>query len=514
MTELGRKLLPLEHPETATERFAWLARTLRTRHGDPDVRDTARFSQRLVVPSQGNLRPATLNRLETGSLQFTIERCLAYETALCLPQWSLVDPYIYVMREGGEVPRTDLSRTREAGPSELEAILRIGRAEEIEPMDWLRLAYLYRNRPAIFSSSPNLRNSLFERLLADAGESYERNERVMREALVVIGDDIAPLIADSVEASPMRYFVSIEALGYMDGLASWQVLERLLASSVEPFMQGPVLDSVRRRILRGTHTEFERRYMAGRLNEHVIELLGQPSELFAARESALDFARFVGIDIPASERRRLSELRHDLLQLEVRPRSASTDEIARSLHEGVSRAVELKDGRGGDAARLPGLRKLLHNGVFGTTGYERISLGILLGSSGMADEIASAVGSCARSIDSADYGAIRAMVRFATKLSAPKALNPHLRLLAGSNLRDENTLLAVAWALGLDTDPANGPALLDIYAAASSPATKQAVLMAAYRRRDSAVLESVRNDTDLRISREADRLSRRDDPGR
>jgi hypothetical protein len=502
MAALGRKLLPLEDPTTATQRFAWLVRAIRSCHEDPRVRVTNLFAQRLNSDLVESLKPATINRLETGLLDFTLERCSAYERALKLPEDSLVDAYIWLMRHDGHAPRTEMARLREPSMREIELIYKLGRGEVLAPLEWIRLSYLYRNRSDLFTASPRLRRDLFERLVQDLGRSYEKNQRLMHEAVINIGDDIAPCIVNFVTREPVRYFLGVEALGFMRGAKSWHALLGLQERMIDPFTVQAILEAITRRVKAEPDLGVGGNHDFGPLRNYSVKILQQVDELFVAREAALGFLQDSEVELSSKERARLDVYREDLRQLRVLPvafkREELIEQIVRSLGSALANTRKAED----VPTIIPGVDRLIRAAVFSADRQERINMGILMAPWVQAAALTTAVGTSIGLVSDEDYGTQRSMVRFATKINSPN-LYSYVRRLSDSGVRDENTKLSLAWALGMGHDEDDLAVLERMYHATVARETKRAICIAAFRRGFASLLTEITRDRDGDVSREA-----------
>lgn len=502
MAPRGRKLLPLDDPVTPTQRFAWLVRAIRSCHNNPTVRDTNRFTQELNRFLKEGLKPATVNRLETGLLEFTIERCSAYEQALGLPDNGLVDVYTWLLRRSGQTPRTELARSNGPDSHDLELVYRLGRGEAILPLEWVRLSYFYQKQRDLFNESPRLRRDLFERLVQDLGSSFEKNQRLLHEAVLIIGDDLAPCIVEFALREPVRYFVAVEALGLMRGPKSWHALLGLHERMIDPFTVHALLESVTRRVqldrTLGVHNTYDHRI----LRQYSVRVLQQSDEFFMAREAAYRFLQDFKIDLSEIDKKRLSDYRDDLLQLRVIPSTFKREDLVRQIT--ATFRAELADSRESEdiPTVVPGMDVILRSGIFASDRQERMTMGILLAPWVQAPALTTAIGKTLTLVPSEDYGTQRSMLRFATKISSAN-LYLYLRRLSERGTRDENTRLSLAWALGMGHEPSDLAVLESIYRSTTSRETKRVVCTAAFRRGFSSLLEEISLDSSGDVSREA-----------
>jgi hypothetical protein len=499
---LGRKLLPAENPVTAPERFAWLVRAIRSSSIDPDVRSTESFTAKLNAHLPEHLQPATINRLETGTLSFNMERCKAYEIALGLPDCQLIDAYIYVFRERGSTPRTTWTGIKEATAVEIELLVALAREEPIKPLEWLHLAYLYRNRPELITESRRLRNLFLDGIIRDMGKYYERDQRIMREALITVGDDLIPRIMEAVSTEPIRFFNATEALGFIPGARAWDALVQLHGSVPDGWAAPGILESMLRKVDTESSVDFADNSLIGPLKASTVEALERTDTLFIVRESALAVVRRIGSSLTANEAKRISSLRPDLMQLDIVPDSMTRRELTDDLSKRFSRIVARDDYSEHIPAYVPGLSRIVHDAVFGKNRSERMLNGVLLTPWKGASAITDAVGGALQHVPASDYGTQRSMVRFATKLGTPN-LNRYLRQLAGSPDIEPNTSVSIAWALGAGDEAEDEGVLRNMYFSAKSVEVKRAVCTAGLRRGMAELVGLISRDRNGTVAREA-----------
>jgi hypothetical protein len=502
MATMGRKLLPSDNPGSASERFAWIVRALRASSPVADIRKTETFAQKLNSHLVEHLQPATINRLETGTLDFTIERCVAYESALGLPDGQLVDVYLWLFRHRGLVPKTAWATLHEASSSEIELLVRLAQDEPLRPLDWLHLAYLYRNRPELIKGSKRLNDLFIGGMVRDMGRYYERDQRIVREALIIVGDDIVPAVLAAVEEEPIRFFNATEALGFIPGAQAWNALAKLHDEMQDVFAAPGILDSLIRKSNLDSQAKYRDPHVSNRLKEYCLSILDQTETLFIARESSLATVQYIRDNLSTKEQRRLEQLRPDLRQLAVNPITASRREIVEDVMRRHSTAVERSRQLDDIPLIMPGLSRILHDGLFAADRVERITNSVLLTPWQETSALTEAVGGSAYKISAIDYGTQRSMVRFATKLGSPN-LNHYLRRIASSGEIDTNTSVSIAWALGAGTDKADEATLDQMYANTRSSEVRRAVCTAAMRRGQTSLLTKISRDKDGVVAREA-----------
>lgn len=499
---LGRKLLPAENPVTAPERFAWLVRAIRSSSIDPDVRNTESFATKLNAHLSEHLQPATINRLETGTLSFNIERCKAYEIALELPDSQLIDVYIFVFRERGSTPRTAWTGIREATAAEIELLVALAREEPIKPLEWLHLAYLYRNRSELITESRRLKDLFLDGIIRDMGKYYERDQRIMREVLIAVGDDLIPRIVEAMTAEPIRFFNAAEALGFIPGARAWDALVHLHGTVSDEAAAPGILEAMLRKVDTESSVDLADNSLIGPLKASTVEALERTDMLFTVRESALAMVRRIGGSLTASEAKRMSSLRPDLMQLRIVPGSMTRRELTDDLCQRFGRIMVRDDYSENIPAYVPGLSRIIHDAVFAQNRPERMLNGVLLTPWKGASAITDAVGGALQHVPASDYGTKRSMVRFATKLGTPN-LNRYLRQIAGSPEVEPNMGVSIAWALGAGAEAEDEDVLRNMYNSAKSVEVRRAVCTAGLRRGMTELVGHISRDRNGTVAREA-----------
>ncbi|MFC9254851.1 hypothetical protein [Amycolatopsis thailandensis] len=498
---MGRKLLPMEKPITMKDQFAWLVRLIRCTHGDPAVRNTETFSRMMSTSSGEALKPATINKLEGGTLDFSIERCIAFEEALDLNLGDLVDPYIWLCRQAEEAPRTNWSKIREVEASEIELLVRVAQEEQLPPIDWLRITSIYRNRRELFQK-PRTRESFFHGLMRDYGRSYERDQRLMREALINVGEDILPYLISYIQVEPMRYFNTTEAVRYFNENIDDKHLISLAERLDDSYSATCILESIGiclRRQGRRVDTLPE---VGDVLREYVSDLLENTAELFMPREAALSLVRTGQVVLTQKQSRKIKQCRDELGQLAVQPSQFNPGQLLNQISTRLSRLLQEKRLSPETPIYIPGLDLILRNGIFGRDRVGRLCMGGLLGAWQHAAEITDALGETLTDIPTEDFGVQRSMVRLVTKIGSSNA-NANLRRLNPRRTRDENTRLSIAWAMGSGHDPEDLTYLESLWKVAQSRPGKRAIVVAAYRRSFGNLLSEIARDRDMVIHREA-----------
>ncbi|MET8093951.1 hypothetical protein [Micromonospora sp. NPDC005220] len=508
MATSGRRLLPMQSPRTGVETFAWLIRAIRAYHPSPDIRDTATFARRLATCGT-DLRPTTINRLENAELSFTIERCLSYEEALQLAPYDLVDPFLYLTRIGGATPGTALAKLGEASHVELELLWRLGRGEKIAPYEWIRLAYLYRNRRDLFTGSERMREAFFGRLMEDAGRCYEKDLRLIREALIVVGDDVSGDVATYCRDDPLHYFNTTEALGFMDGEQSWSTLLSLGDTLDDGVLAGTIIEPVIRRFRALNESNDVAPSTVGAITEYSAAALCRTDVLYTAREEALVWASQPNVQLTVRARHAIADLREDVAQLRLKPATFEPDSFLGTLLGEFADLLEADELiPAGLPPRVPGLGQVLGRGIFSQARVSRLAIGLLLRSWHLTDPLTDALGRALHRVSPTDYGVQRAIVRMMVKLGSARR-HPYFSTFGRTPKREDGVRLVAAWALGEGEDPADQTILAKLYGDATTRDTKRVIVTAAERRVFVDLLATLSHDPDSVVSGEAERAMRR-----
>ena len=217
----GRRPLPLERPRGGREQFAWLSRAIRTYLLEHEVRRTSSFTERINGHLHRPMQPESVNRLENAQLDFDIERVRAYERVLDVEVDHLIDIYIHLVRLDGIAPRwrADGPAGR-SSPADFDLLHRVARDEPLPAGEWLTLSHAVGTRRTEVLDSSRFRDSFGHGLLAEFGRSFERDERLLREAIINAGDAVVPYVLEYARSAPITHFNAVEALGYMSSHAA------------------------------------------------------------------------------------------------------------------------------------------------------------------------------------------------------------------------------------------------------------------------------------------------------
>lgn len=504
----GRKLLPMEQPRLPLQKFAWLVRAIRAVHEDPKIKDTASFTMALNQHLEEELRPATINRLESGSAEFTIERCTAFEKALGLEPLDLVDCYLYASRAEGRIPKTSLARLTEATSTEIELLWRLAEGDHLTSPEWLRLAHLYRNRPDLLAN-PRIRECFLHRLLDDAGRSFEKAERLVREVLITTGPDVLPVLQERLRTDPLRYFTTCEAAGFMTSERSREFLADLALGQRDGAVTATLLEPLRRSLQEHGLGPAGLKRQAPAFKDYALGVLQDTDEFFTAREEAFSLLRWGRFDLTLRERARMHAIHDDLRQL----RLASGEPYRRELVAEVSRRfandLSASDLIGpGTPLSIPGVRTFVEDGLFSTERVDRLTASVLIRPWQLSGLLGSSMGAVvSQNVDKKDYGVQRAAIRFLTKLTRPETLEP-IRAIGWSHIQDDSVRLAVGWALGSGSPENDSSLLRHLADTATTTATRRVVALSAARLGDKPTLENLASGRDSTAAEEAQKLLR------
>ena len=504
----GRRLLPSARPGTAAERFAWLVRAIRAYHGDADLTDTARFTARLNDHLRVPLREGTVGKLENGQVEFTFERCAAYERVLGLTEDSLLDAYIYQFRSAGLTPKADPHGPVTA--HDLELVVRIAQQNPLTPREWLEAASFLAGHRELFPAGPALDVFMFG-LLEATRDAFEHDLRLLREALIVVGTPAVPYIVELVDTEPIRYFNNIEVLGYLDDRTALDALAALGRNLDDSVLAQTTLEALQRIVHRTSLTLPDLAEPGRAIQRYCAEVLSDPDSAYTAREEALGLLSLPHAEVPRRRRATLVELRDDLNQLRIRPRFSTRDDIVRAVFD-QNRDLLKESGTlpGGMPAAVPGLETILSHSLFGHTRIDRLNGAVLLSSFPFAGVLSRALGDVLLNrVHPQDYGLQRAMLRLMTKAGNGQA-SGYFTTFAMGGIVDDNTRLTVAWALGGGNKANDETALRHLYQVSSTSVTKRVIVNSAARRGFRSLLELAAAARDSRVAAEARRALSRD----
>lgn len=499
----GRKLLPMQAPRLPLQKFAWLVRAMRSFHDDAALRNTSHFTELLNRHLAEPVKPATVNRLESGQADFTVERCQAYEKALGVEPLDLVDCYLYASRLENKAPKTALARLTDPTDADLELLWRLAEGESLTPEQWLRLAYLFRNRPDLFAR-PRVRDGFLCRLLDDAGNCFEKEERLVREVLITVGVDIMPLLSERVKAQPLRYFNMCEAVGFIPEEAGRDFLARLLQETQDGAVTANILESMRRNLDSSGMVVDDLGAHLHPFREYAVSTLYRTEEFFTAREEALAFLRWGRVGLTARERKTLDHVREDLHQLRVGTGDQRRRDIVQQVTRRFSSALANSPlPQAGMPSHVPGIRHFVEDALFAEDRVGRLAAAVLIRPWQLSDMLGAAVGAALTdAVEAREYGMQRAGVRFLTKLMHPQCLDP-IREVGWSRVQDDSVRLTVGWALGTGAADTDSPLLSHLTANATTTATRRVLAIAAARLGARPVLESLARGKDRTAAEEA-----------
>ncbi|KOG32803.1 hypothetical protein ADK37_25540 [Streptomyces resistomycificus] len=431
---------------------------------------------------------------------------MAYEKVLGLDSLDLVDCYVYASRAQGHIPKTSSARVSEAAGAEVELLWRLAENESLTSPQWLRLAHLYRNRPDVLAS-PRIRECFLHRLLDRAGESFEKEERLVREVLITVGADVLPILRERLRTEPLRYFTTCEAAGFMTGEQSRQFLIDLALGMRDGAVTATLLEPLRRRLhADGVGPEGMQR-QAPAFRDYALRVLDDTDEFFTAREEALSFLRWGRFALSPRERARMGEIREDLQQLRLVCGETYRRDLVAEVGERFARDLSASALAGpGTPLAVPGVRTFIHDGLFSAERVDRLTASVLVGPWQLSGVLGTSLGSVvSQSVDKNDYGVQRAAVRFLTKLTRPEALEP-IRAMGWSQVRDDSVRLTIGWALGAGSQERDCALLRHLGQSATTTATRRVVALSAARLGAWPLLEDLAKTWDSVAAGEAQRL--------
>ncbi|WP_158997496.1 hypothetical protein [Streptomyces aureus] len=498
----------MEQPRLPLQKFAWLVRAMRAFHQDPKIQETASFTAALNRHLEEELKPATINRLESGKADFTIERCSAYEKALGLNALDLVDCYLYASRAQGLTPKTSSARLTEATSTEMELIFRMGEGENLTTPEWLRLAHLYRNRPDLLSR-PRIRETFLHKLLDNAGQSFEKEERLVREVLITTGPDVLPILQERLRTDPLRYFTTCEAAGFMTGTQSHEFLADLALGMRDGAVTATLLEPLRRSLQANGRGPAGMEHRAPEFKDYALKILDDTDEFFTAREEAFTFLRWGGFALTGREHARMQSIREDLQQLRLVTGQAWQRELLAEVKKRFISDLSASPLAGaGTPLEIPGVQTFIQEGLFSPERIDRLTASVLIRPWQLSGLLGSSLGAViSQNVDKNNYGVQRAAVRFLTKLMRPEALEP-IRTIGWSHIKDDSVRLVVGWALGAGSPEHDASLLRHLGQTATTTATRRVVALSAARLGAHPVLQDLASSTDSLAAAEAQELLR------
>lgn len=493
----GRKLLPGGFPRSPQAQFAWLVRAIRASHYDDDIRTTKVFRHRLVAEEgETPLAVDTINKLETAQLPFTIERCLQFERALGLQEGVLVDVYCYLHRIFDQTPKGALFTPQEASSVHLESILKIGQDERLQPLDWLRLAGLYRRRPDLFLS---LRESVAAGFFRDLAQSYERDERILLEAAVHLRPLLAPFLTDAIKSNPSHLFNLVESLGHSADATSLRAVEEIADFISDDLVAPMILESIvrSRKTVPGLPLS---RSTEGDLLNYALDSISSGGKFYCAQEESLALIHSMP-RLTASQRKRLSSRNVDLRQLLPMPTACSRQDLIQSIVGKLEQQAVLSSYSTGNAPQLlPGMSEIVVDGLLLPTRRLRLSIAVMLAPWVGRVHITEVVGGMLQAgVEREDYGIRRAAIRLITKLEHPERAKYLARASFDAGL-DEGSRCVLAWALGGIRGASAVSAVSHLYDPSSLVSTKRVLLIAAGRQRNDELVRKLMIDPQADIA--------------
>jgi hypothetical protein len=497
----GRKLLTTEHPIGPRAKFAWLVRAVRVTHPDRSLQNTSEFSARLSACAGVNLAPDTINKYETGQLEFTLERCIQFEDALSLNRGDLVDPYCYLYRIYDQVPKIKKLSTSYITPQEIETIYKIGSGETIGGVEWLQIAMLYRRKPELLE---RVKDYVAERFFDDLANRYEREERLLLEAAIHLRPLLAPHMRTALTSDPSRLFNLVESLGHEPDAESVNIIESIAEELIDDeFLAQSILEAVSR-INRLQQNRPFASAVADVLNDYSRYALTSDEIFYCAQEESLGYLESVRTLDRSNVIEHVRSGNVDLRQLVPHPIGFTAADLRREAQLEMERyLLENLDSPDAGLPLLPGVSTLLTDALVGGDRRSRLSISIMLRSWNGASAATEALGGLlARSLPEMSFGVRRAAIRALTKIGADERVKYILNL-TSERVKDGGCACMLGWSLGSITGDAAQVALINLYDPRTSNSTKRALLVSGRRQRNSRLLERMTLDTDPNIAQEA-----------
>lgn len=502
----GRPPTLFDKPEGALARFGWICRVLREYSGDPEIQHTGIFARLVSARLTEDLKPATINRMETGTAHFTADRIGAYEELLCLEQGTLFDTYIYLTRLEVAPGQGVLRPPRITDAAFFDLSFRVASDDPtLTAYDYLifALALGASDRRKCLSAK-RVRDHLATRLLDHFASAFERDERLLREAIILLAECVAPHIVERVKGDPIRLFNVVEALGFAPGKSAWRALLQLAAGLSDDVQAQTLIEPIRRWV-RIDHERLEHICEAApHLIAYCEEVVQAPAEAYTTREEALAFLVDARIKPTPRVMRYFNECRDEINQLRGRPVGTSRRDIAIALHERTQRQLMSRGvtGRHGATRDIPGLKPILEDALFAANRVDRLGISLALGALPIKADLCHAAGNMLLHDISADnYGIQRSVIRFMTKLGDPAA-HSYFSRFGKQDIRDDGVRLSIAWALGTGSGRTDEQCLRKVKGPATVT-TRRVIALAAARREYRNLLCEMLSDPNSTVRGEA-----------
>ncbi|WP_146076908.1 HEAT repeat domain-containing protein [Rathayibacter sp. AY1A5] len=443
MAPAGRPRNPIEQPRLPLERFAWLVRVLRANAEDPDINSPEKFALQLNSHLTRPLTSTSINKLERGTeMQFSVDKVRAYERVLDLDYLSLVDLFIFSSRvAGGKV-----DWQREAN-TDLEArfhdgVIALAEGQTLPPSELLALAVMAkRDHPGALRSRAGI--LITEAVLDSYGISFERDERILGEALIQLGDRVVPLIQERVTASPIQYFNAIESLAHIDTPASWQALLGFANSDYDSIRTQTIVQPIRKWLIRRPelmHLDYK---SLEKLKTDAMASVIDMHDAYTSREENLHLLQLLKVSKSDKQIYKEKEMRSDIEQLTMREVSHTRRELLNHIDSSADDAL----------SRTSGLRAIVEDAIYVTDRVERLSVGALLGISATFHPALKVTATALW--QDPDAGVQRSIIRLMAKAGSSDGLREVANITRRRPPKDEGVRLAAAWALGMSDQAAD-----------------------------------------------------------
>jgi len=199
----------------AVGQVLWVIRSHRAASEDPAIRKNRTFIERVVPPTgRVKLSESYLSNLLSypQNKMLTVPWMTSFETALRLTAGTLTDFYRYLQRNRGEVAELATQNASKISGDEIDHVLDIMASTEPSVRD-LHLAASAINAGA-FPIGPRKFKEMARRLVEAQRISQGNDYKLAREASLLLGRSMVPVLRESIEDHPTRAYPLIEALGF------------------------------------------------------------------------------------------------------------------------------------------------------------------------------------------------------------------------------------------------------------------------------------------------------------
>ncbi|ROS22176.1 hypothetical protein EDF22_3682 [Rathayibacter sp. PhB127] len=437
MAPAGRPITPLEQPRKPLDRFAWLIRALRASAEDPDIRSAEKFALQLNGHLTRSLTSASINKLERGTeMRFSVDKVRAYERVLGLDYLSLVDLFIFSSRVAGGKVEWQRETNADLEVRFHDGLIALGAGETLPPSELLALAVMAnRDHPEALRGRAG--DHIAEAILDSYGISFERDERLLGEALIQLGGRVVPLIRERVTASPIQYFNAIESLAHINTPASWETLLGFANSDYDSIRTQTIVQPIRKWLTRRPELMLNDHRSLAKLQADALASVIDPNDAYTSREENLHLLRLLKTIKTNTQRHKESEVRLDIEQLEMKEVAHTRNDLLTHIDSSTNNAL----------SRTPGLRAIVEDSLYVTDRVERLSVGALLGLTTAFEPVLRVTAKTL--LQDPDAGVQRSIIRLMAKAGSADGLREISNNMHRQRPKDEGVRLAAAWALGM-----------------------------------------------------------------